>query len=82
MRGLEPAMFGRDRYGTHVPSEQEWRVMKFVAQGLKNTEIAEAMGATRYVIANYLRSMYDQLGSGIALNWPPGTRHASTARKR
>jgi DNA-binding NarL/FixJ family response regulator len=45
-----------------VPNEQEWRVMKFVAQGLKNTEIAEAMGTRRDVIANYLRSMCDKLG--------------------
>ena len=55
-------MFRGDRYGTRVPNEQEWRVIKFVAQGLKNTEIAEAMGTTRYVIANYLRSIYDKLG--------------------
>jgi DNA-binding NarL/FixJ family response regulator len=51
-------MFRGERYGTRVPNEQEWRVIKFVAQGLKNSEIAEAMGTTRYVIANYLRSIY------------------------
>jgi hypothetical protein len=55
-------MFRGDRYGTRVPNEQEWRVIKFVAQGLKNSEIADALGTTRYVIANYLRAIYDKLG--------------------
>jgi DNA-binding NarL/FixJ family response regulator len=35
-------MFGRDRYGTRVPNERELRIIELVAQGLKNTEIAEA----------------------------------------
>jgi DNA-binding NarL/FixJ family response regulator len=59
---MRPVMFRGDRYGTRVPNEQEWRVIKFVAQGLKNTEIAEAMGTTRYVIANHIRAIYDKLG--------------------
>jgi DNA-binding NarL/FixJ family response regulator len=74
-------MFRRDRYGTRVPNEQEWRVIKFVAQGLKNSEIAEAMGTTRYVIANHIRAIYDKLGSEIELNWLSGMKLASTAKR-
>jgi hypothetical protein len=42
---------------TRVASHQVRR-----ARALKNSEIAEAMGTTRYVIANYLRAIYDKLG--------------------
>jgi DNA-binding NarL/FixJ family response regulator len=58
-------MFRRELYGSRVHNEQDWRVIKFVAQGLKNTEIAEAMGTTRYVIANHLRVLYDKLGLSV-----------------
>jgi len=33
-----------------------------VAQGLKNSEVAEAIGTTQHVIKNYLRAIYDKLG--------------------
>jgi DNA-binding NarL/FixJ family response regulator len=50
------------RYGTRVPSEREQRVIQLVAQGLKNKEVAEAIGTTEHVVKNYLRVIYDKLG--------------------
>jgi DNA-binding NarL/FixJ family response regulator len=55
-------MSRRERYGTRVPSEREQRVIQLVAQGLKNKEVAEAIGTTEHVVKNYLRVIYDKLG--------------------
>ena len=37
-------MFGDQRYGNRIPSEREHRVIELVAQGLKNREVADAIG--------------------------------------
>jgi DNA-binding NarL/FixJ family response regulator len=50
------------RYGNRVPSEREQRVIQLVAEGLKNKELAEAIGTTEHVVKNYLRVIYDKLG--------------------
>jgi DNA-binding NarL/FixJ family response regulator len=55
-------MFGEERYGKRVPNEREQRVIELVAQGLKNSEVAEVIGTTEYVVKNYLRGIYDKLG--------------------
>ena len=55
-------MFGDQRYGKRAPSEREQRVIELVAQGLKNREVADAIGTTEHVVKNYLRSIYDKLG--------------------
>jgi len=55
-------MFGGQRYGKRVPNEREQRVIELVAQGLKNSEVAEAIGTTEHVVKNYLRVIYDKLG--------------------
>ena len=55
-------MPGRERYGSRVLNNNELKIIELVAQGLKNSEIAEAMGTTRYMMANYLRAIYDKLG--------------------
>jgi len=55
-------MPGRQKYGTRVPSEREQQLIALVAQGLKNREIAAAMGTTEHVVKNYLRVVYDKLG--------------------
>ena len=55
-------MFADDRYGTRVPSEREYRIIELVAQGLKNCEVAAAIGTTEHVVKNYLRVIYDKLG--------------------
>ena len=50
------------RYGTRVPNEREHRVIQLVAEGLKNKEVADAIGTTEHVVENYLRVIYDKLG--------------------
>ena len=55
-------MSANGRYGTRVPSEREQKVIQLVAQGLKNREVAEAIGTTEHVVKNYLRVIYDKLG--------------------
>ena len=50
------------RYGNRVPNEREQRVIQLVAQGMKNREVAEAIGTTEHVVKNYLRVIYDKLG--------------------
>ena len=54
-------MSGPERYGNRALNNTEKRVVELVAQGLKNNEVAEAMGTTRYVVVNYLRVIYDKL---------------------
>jgi DNA-binding NarL/FixJ family response regulator len=51
-----------ERYGSRIPNEREQRVIQLVAQGLKNKEVAEAIGTTEHVVKNYLRVIYDKLG--------------------
>jgi DNA-binding NarL/FixJ family response regulator len=55
-------MFGDGTYGPRIPSEREHRVIELVAQGLKNREVANAIGTTEHVVKNYLRVIYDKLG--------------------
>ncbi|HXX27263.1 MAG TPA: LuxR C-terminal-related transcriptional regulator [Terriglobales bacterium] len=55
-------MLGGQRYGKRKPSEREQRVIELVAQGLKNSEVAQAIGTTEHVVKNYLRTIYDKLG--------------------
>lgn len=50
------------RYGNRVPNEREHRVIELVAEGLKNSEVAEVIGTTEHVVKNYLRVIYDKLG--------------------
>ena len=55
-------MRGRERYGSRDLNKTELRVVELVAQGLKNSEVAEIIGAKEMVIKNYLRVIYDKLG--------------------
>jgi DNA-binding NarL/FixJ family response regulator len=55
-------MSASGRYGTRVPNEREQRVIQLVAQGMKNREVAQAIGTTEHVVKNYLRVIYDKLG--------------------
>ena len=55
-------MHAIERYGSRVPSEREQQVIQLVAQGLKNREVANAIGTTEHVVKNYLRVIYDKLG--------------------
>ena len=56
------AMPARGLYGTRVLSPRQQQVIELVAQGLKNSEVAEAIGTTELVVKNYLRRIYDKLG--------------------
>jgi DNA-binding NarL/FixJ family response regulator len=53
---------GNDLYGTRVPSQRQREVIALVAQGMKNSEVAEVIGTTECVVKNYLRAIYDKLG--------------------
>lgn len=55
-------MFTVERYGTRNPSQREYRIIELVAEGLKNSEVAAALGTTEHVVKNYLRVIYDKLG--------------------
>jgi two-component system response regulator DevR len=55
-------MVTNERYGTRTPNERENRVIELVAQGLKNRDVANAIGTTEHVVKNYLRVIYDKLG--------------------
>jgi DNA-binding NarL/FixJ family response regulator len=76
------AMPARDLYGTRIPSPRQHQVIELIAKGLKNSEVAEAIGTTEHVVKNYLRVIYDKLGLWnrveLAL-WYEASRHASLA---
>jgi DNA-binding NarL/FixJ family response regulator len=55
-------VFTNDRYGPRTPNQREHRVIELVAQGLKNRDVADAIGTTEHVVKNYLRVIYDKLG--------------------
>ncbi len=55
-------MFAPELYGNRVLNNTERRVVELVAQGLKNSEIAEIIGTTEHVVKNYMRIIYDKLG--------------------
>jgi DNA-binding NarL/FixJ family response regulator len=55
-------MLATERYGTRTPNEREHRIIQLVAEGLKNKEVADAIGTTEHVVKNYLRVIYDKLG--------------------
>ena len=49
-------------YGTRVPSDREHRLIQLVAEGMKNREVADAIGTTENNVKNSLRVIYDKLG--------------------
>jgi len=71
---------GNRRFGKRTPNAREQRVIELVAQGLKNSEVAQAIGTTEHVVKNYLRAIYDKLGLWnrveLAL-WYEARRHES-----
>jgi DNA-binding NarL/FixJ family response regulator len=56
------AMPASGLYGTRIPSRRQQQVIELVAQGLKNSEVAEVIGTTEYVVKNHLRIIFDKLG--------------------
>ena len=49
-------------YGSRKPSPRQRQVIELVAQGLKNSEVADLIGTTEHVVKNHLRLIYDKLG--------------------
>jgi len=49
-------------YGTCVISPREEKVIELVAQGLKNSEVADMIGTTEHVVKNYVRAIFDKIG--------------------
>lgn len=52
----------QELYGSRTPTSREERVIRLVANGLKNKNIAIEIGTTENVVKNYLRVIYDKLG--------------------
>jgi DNA-binding NarL/FixJ family response regulator len=79
------AMPASSLYGTRVPSPRQQQVIELVALGLKNGEIAEAIGTTENVVKNHLRIIFDKLGLWnrveLAL-WHEARRHELGQRDR
>jgi two-component system nitrate/nitrite response regulator NarL len=53
---------GEGRYGPRILRERETNIVKLVAQGLRNKDIARQIGTTEHVVKNYLRVIYDKIG--------------------
>jgi len=51
-----------DRYGKRALNQRELKIVELVANGLKNSEVAEALGTSQRVIKKFLREIYDKLG--------------------
>lgn len=51
-----------DIYGSRQLGAKEYQIIRLVANGLKNKEVAVAVGTTEHVIKNYLRVIYDKIG--------------------
>ena len=49
-------------YGSRAPSTREEDIIRLVASGLNNKDIAREIGTTEQVVKNYLRVIYDKLG--------------------
>ncbi len=45
-----------------LATERELKIVELVAEGLKNADIASALGTSEHVVKNQLRSIYDKLG--------------------
>jgi DNA-binding NarL/FixJ family response regulator len=61
-RTWEAVVLEGERYGNRTPNQRELRVIELVALGLKNSEIAKAIGISEHVVKNYLCVISDKLG--------------------
>jgi DNA-binding NarL/FixJ family response regulator len=81
----DTAILANGLYGTRKPSPRQRQVIELVAQGLKNSEVADAIGTTEHVVKNHLRVIYDKLGLWnrveLAL-WFEARRYEDEARRQ
>jgi DNA-binding NarL/FixJ family response regulator len=52
----------RDAKGTELLSRREQEVVRCVAEGMSNREIAQRLGLTEHTVKNYLFRIFDKLG--------------------
>ena len=50
------------RHGNRNLGGPQQQIIELVAQGLKNSEVAQIIGTTEHVVKNHLRDIYDKLG--------------------
>jgi DNA-binding NarL/FixJ family response regulator len=55
-------MPANESHGGLLATKREQQVIQLVAQGLKNREVADAIGIEEHVVKNYLRVIYHKLG--------------------
>jgi DNA-binding NarL/FixJ family response regulator len=60
--GKAPAPAIVDARGTQLLSRREQEVMRWMAQGLSNREIAKELGISEYTVKNYVYRIFDKLG--------------------
>jgi DNA-binding NarL/FixJ family response regulator len=53
--------------GNVLLTHKEYRIVRMVAHGCNNCDIASAIGATEYVTKNYMRPIYDKTGMASRL---------------
>jgi DNA-binding NarL/FixJ family response regulator len=78
----ELAVLANGLYGTRIPSPPQHQVIALVAQGLKNSEVAEVIGTTEHVVKNHLRIIFDKLGFWNRIElalWYEARRHEGLA---
>lgn len=44
-------------------TRREWELLRFVALGLRNAEIAERMNISTYTVRNHLSNIFEKLGA-------------------
>jgi DNA-binding NarL/FixJ family response regulator len=57
-----PAVHATNYEGTELLSSREREVIQYVASGMTNREIAQALGLSRHTVKNYLFRIFDKVG--------------------
>lgn len=52
----------RGKCGDRTPSQRDRIIIRCVAEGMRNKEIALEIGTTENVVKNYLKVIFDNLG--------------------